>query len=311
MTNGNFTERQSILEELADFLYDFLPGSPNPYSDKHISFPGVAQELGLAQYWRGGSKRPAIKHLLEGTLQGGTGKFCPLVLKVVQRGMTYKRGKTPVSSEDINVLNQMLNGLGYKIPELHDRDFLHRLPHSGPATRGVRPGISDPTTIAELEAKLTRLRRNPDNRGLEFERFLSELFAHFGLAPRQSFCIRGEQIDGSFTHHSEVYLLEAKWQARPIGNAELLTFHGKVAGKAEWSRGLFISYSAFTSDGLEAFGRGRNTNFVCMSGVDLRHIVLGRLSLLDVLDRKVRRAAETNQAFVPVQQLFPEFDLVI
>ena len=301
----------AILEELAAFLYDFLPGSPNPYADKHISFPGVAQELGLAQYWRGGSKRPAIKHLLEGTLQGGTGKFCPLVLKVVQRGMTYKRGKTPVSSEDIDVLNQMLNGLGYKIPELHDRDFLHRLPHSGPATRGVRPGISDPTTIAELEAKLTRLRRNPDNRGLEFERFLSELFAHFGLAPRQSFCIRGEQIDGSFTHHSEVYLLEAKWQARPIGNAELLTFHGKVAGKAEWSRGLFISYSAFTSDGLEAFGRGRNTNFVCMSGVDLRHIVLGRLSLLDVLDRKVRRAAETNQAFVPVQQLFPEFDLVI
>jgi hypothetical protein len=41
-----------------------------------------------------------------------------------------------------------------------------------------------------------------------------------------------------------------------------------------------------------------------MSDVDLRHIVLGRPSLLDVLDRKVRRAAEANQAFVPLQNSF-------
>jgi hypothetical protein len=108
-----------------------------------------------------------------------------------------------------------------------------------------------------------------------------------------------------------VYLLEAKWQDRPLGNAELLTFREKVAGTTEWSRGLFISDSSFTSEGLEAFSRGRQTNIVCMSGVDLRFLVFGRLSLLDVVDRKVRRAAETNQAFVPVQQLFPGVKIVI
>jgi hypothetical protein len=122
----------AVLEELADFFYDFLPASPHPYADKRLSFPGIASELGLAQYWPGGSKRPAIKHLLEGTLHGGTGKFCSLVLKIVQRGTTYRQGKAPISRDDIDRLNLMLGTLGYKIPELHDNEFIHRLPQSGP-----------------------------------------------------------------------------------------------------------------------------------------------------------------------------------
>ncbi len=100
----------------------------------------------------------------------------------------------------------------------------------------------------------------------------------------------------------------ARW---PANNTDLLAFHGKVGGKAEWSRGLFISYSGFTAVGLEAFSRGRQTNLVCMSGVDLHCVVAGRLSLVDVLDRKVRYAAETNQAFAPVQKLFPEEKLAV
>jgi hypothetical protein len=128
----------ALLEELADLLSDFLPASPHPYADKNISFPGAASEFGLGQYWRGGSKRPAVKHLLEGVLQSGSGKFCPLVLKIVQRGMTYKRGKTPVSRDDIERLNQILGGLQYKIPELHDKEFLHRLPVSASVAPGSR-----------------------------------------------------------------------------------------------------------------------------------------------------------------------------
>jgi hypothetical protein len=100
--------------------------------------------------------------------------------------------------------------------------------------------------------------------------------------------------------------MEAKWQARPIANSDLLVFSGKVGGKAEWSRGLLISYSGFTQDGLDAFSRGRPTNVVCMSDVDLNHIILGKLSLVDVLDRKVRHAGETNEAFASVQKLFPK-----
>lgn len=53
------------IDELAGVLYDMLPGSGNP----RLSFPTVAQELGLARYWQGGSKRPAIVALLSATFE--------------------------------------------------------------------------------------------------------------------------------------------------------------------------------------------------------------------------------------------------
>ena len=35
----------------------------------------------------------------------------------------------------------------------------------------------------------------------------------------------------------EIYLLKAKWQDEQIRQSDLLTFAGKVDGKAQWSRG--------------------------------------------------------------------------
>jgi hypothetical protein len=122
--------------------------------------------------------------------------------------------------------------------------------------------------------------------------------------PRGSFRLTGEQIDGSFHLKNEFYLLEAKWQDAPVGLAELLTFDGKVGGKAHWSRGLFVSYSGFTDDGLQAFAQGRRTNIICMDGLDLSHVLSGRIDFVEAIERKARRAAETNRAFVPIRDLF-------
>jgi hypothetical protein len=82
-----------------------------------------------------------------------------------------------------------------------------------------------------------------------------------------------------------------------------MTFSGKVSGKAAWARGLFVSNSGFTTDGLEAFGRGRQTNLICMDGLDLYEVLARRVSLTGVLEAKARRAAETNRAYVPVREL--------
>jgi hypothetical protein len=142
------------------------------------------------------------------------------------------------------------------------------------------------------------------DRGFAFERFLSDLFALYDLDPRRSFRLTGEQIDGSFELPPETFLLEAKWQDVKIGQADLLTFSGKVEGKAQWSRGLFVSYSGFSEDGLEAFARGRRTSIVCMDGLDLAQILTGGLNFVDVIQRKKRRAAEIGSAFVPVRDLF-------
>jgi hypothetical protein len=160
------------------------------------------------------------------------------------------------------------------------------------------------TKAQELAAQLIEITKlDPQMRGLRFEGFLSDLFAGFGLAPRGAFRLVGEQIDGSFKLQAHTYLVEAKWHGPQIGFADLMTFSGKVAGKASWSRGLFVSNSGFTPDGLEAFARGRQTNLICADGLDLYEVLSRRVSLVDVLDEKARRAAETNRAFVPVREL--------
>ncbi len=93
----------------------------------------------------------------------------------------------------------------------------------------------------------------------------------------------------------KTFLLEAKWQDAKVGQTELLTFYAKAEGKAQWSRGLFVSYSGFSEDGLLAFASGRRTSIVCMDGLDLAHILTGGLDFVEVLQRKKRRAAETGK----------------
>ena len=144
----------------------------------------------------------------------------------------------------------------------------------------------------------------PVPRGYAFEGYLSQLFALYQLAPRGSFRLTGEQIDGSFRLHAEVYLLEARWRNEAAACADLLAFSGKVDGKAQWSQGLFVSYAGFTSDGLLAFARGRRTNIIGIDSLDLWLVLDGKLDLIEVLDRKACRAAETNQTFVSVHDLF-------
>lgn len=143
----------------------------------------------------------------------------------------------------------------------------------------------------------------PQARGYAFETFLSSLFDVYGLKPREAFRNRGEQIDGSFVLANETYLLEAKWESTLTSVADLHVFHGKLEQKAAWARGLFLSHAGFSGDGLAAWGRGKRV--ICMDGLDLYEMLERGLPLDQVLDRKIRRAAETGMAFVRVRELFP------
>ena len=98
------------------------------------------------------------------------------------------------------------------------------------------------------------------------------------------------------------YLLEAKWTAAKVDVSALRSFNSTVEDKATWSRGLLVSDSGFSDDGLHAFGRGKR--IVCMDGLDLADMLQRRIALADVLARKVRRAAETGDAFVRVRDLY-------
>jgi hypothetical protein len=302
--------KTQAVADLAEHLADYLPGKPHPYADQSISFPGVAARLGLQEYWSSGSKVPAVTRLLESTLDRKPKQFCNLVVEVVRRGISYRQRKAPVTRADVEVLDQLVVRCGFRIKDLTSPDFLGSLPDVQPAsTSATSPPTprSQPSSaaLAVLKGQLDSLAEMaPVNRGFAFERFLGELFELFGLAPRKSFRLVGEQIDGSFDHVGLTYLVEAKWQGAKANQADLLVFQGKISGKALWSRGLMISYSGFSDDGLTAFVRGKQTNLICMNRADLYFVLAGKASLGDVVTRKARRAAEENLAFVPAEELY-------
>ena len=164
--------------------------------------------------------------------------------------------------------------------------------------------VVDRRKIATIKADLLQIASlSAQARGFAFESFLKGLFDAFGLAAQEPFRLRGEQIDGSFQLGSDTYLLEAKWHGQPIGVADLHTFHGKIEQKAAWTRGLFVSNSGFSEDGLVAFGRGKRV--ICMDGLDLYEMLDREIPLNQILERKVRRAAETGMPFLRVRDLFP------
>ena len=157
--------------------------------------------------------------------------------------------------------------------------------------------------IQELRTNLYEIRNLlPQQRGYEFERFLTKCFAISGLEPRNPFRNVGEQIDGSFVLDGETYLVEAKWVVDRVGNRDLHAFHGKLDGKAQWARGLFVSYHGFTEEGLVSFGTGKKA--ICMEGRDFYDALERCIPLREVLERKVRHAAETGFPFVTVEQLY-------
>ena len=253
--------QETMLNELAHHLYRFLPGKAHPYADQNISFEGVAATLRLNRFWPSGSKQPAISELLSRTLEQRSGQFCPLIVEVVRNGISYCSNKgEPITREEIQRLNDLVEKVGFKIPELWDPQFLDGLPRVQTVEEKVETATLTENASAGLISELLELNiLSPVERGFRFEKFLAKVFEAFGLKPRSSFRIVGEQIDGSLQFQDETYLVEATWRNEKIGEEKLLTFSGKVAGKAQWARGLLISYSGFSEDGLEAF-RKRQAN---------------------------------------------------
>lgn len=173
------------------------------------------------------------------------------------------------------------------------------------------PPLSPQGAVAAGTAGLTSLKADflalhqlaPHTRGYAFQRFLHQLFESHQIITRSAFRLTGEEIDGSFDLGAQTYLLEAKWHAKPTAQSDLLVFNGKVEGKSTWARGIFISYSGFTADGLTAFRHGKRTSIIGMDGNDLLLILDGRITLDNAIRRKAMKAVENNDFFIPLSQL--------
>jgi hypothetical protein len=129
-------------------------------------------------------------------------------------------------------------------------------------------------------------------RGFQFERAINLLLADEGLNPRTSFKPKGEQIDGSFLWGKRHFLLEARWQKKPVPESELLAFRGKVEGKLVGTIGVFISMSGYASNAADALVRGKALNVIMFDSKDMDACMEAETGFGRVLLAKLRIAAE-------------------
>ena len=306
--------------DLAQFLYDFLPGSGYSRWKGHVSFKTVAEKVGVGDFWQSGSKLPMITSLLQRTLEHRRHVFEPLILEIVRAGIIYREKQgNPLRPEDIDNINGLILEVGFKFPDLWDPDFRNslRLDSIERAKDLVDQAIKQEKIkesaqskkaqkILELKDQYFALYGEPDRQkaGLSLEKVLNRLFALHGLAPREPFKVTGEQIDGSFELDHETYLLEAKWHKDPIPEAELLTFRGKIEGKSAYTRGIFISISGVSDDAKQAIVHGKQPTFFVIDGYDLTMVLSEDIGLLEFLRQRRRILAEEGLVVIPCQELW-------
>lgn len=303
-------QRSLAIARIARGLYDYLPGSGSSLWRGHVSFATVAADVGVGDFWDGGSKEPAITRLLERTLQLRPHLFERLVIAIVRAGIAYRERKgTPLLREDVDELNGAIQDLGFSFPDLWDPGFLASLRTQRSTTLETAPvgssALDRSRKLLELESRFMDLSAEADRQraGFELERLLNEVFSLSNLAPREPFRVFGEQIDGSFTLDGEVYLLEAKWWKAQLSEAELLVFHGKVAGKSSFTRGVLFALNGVTAAAQDAITRGKQSNFFIVDGYDHLQVLGECVDLPDLLRAKLRRLAEEGRIYVSAREL--------
>jgi hypothetical protein len=127
----------------------------------------------------------------------------------------------------------------------------------------------------------------PQERGYALERLFFDLLHLSEVQHRRPYrTLAGEQIDGHFNFGKFDYLVEVKWISGPTEPSHLSIFDGKIRGKAQSTRGLFLAAEGFQPTAVTKFS-GDSPRILLMNGEDLALVLGGSVDCADLLSAKV------------------------
>ena len=135
------------------------------------------------------------------------------------------------------------------------------------------------------------------NKGYEFEKYLRDLFDAAGLKPRESYRVKGEQIDGSIEFNGNVYLVEAKWTGGPVNRSDLVVFADKVSRKSKFTRGIFVSHSGYVENAVETYAIGKTPEIILIDMKEMTWALENGIDIEDVISKKVRKLIEEGKIY--------------
>ena len=138
-------------------------------------------------------------------------------------------------------------------------------------------------------------------RGYALERLFFELLGHCEFDFRKPFRnASGEQIDGHFRYEKFDYLVEIKWTEGLTRQPDLSIFDGKIRGKAQSTRGFFLSANGFDENAIIKFS-GDAPRIVLMTGEDLALVLSGRINFDDAMKAKVDAIVRQGEILYPLR----------
>ena len=143
----------------------------------------------------------------------------------------------------------------------------------------------------------------PQQRGFDLEELFFDLLAFCEFEHKRPFrSSASEQIDGHFRYEKFDYLVEVKWTKKLTKQDALSIFDGKIRGKAQSTRGFFLSASGFDQSAIDKFS-GDSPRIILMSGEDLALVVDGQLRFEDAMRDKIDAIVRKGQILLPLRSL--------
>ena len=122
-------------------------------------------------------------------------------------------------------------------------------------------------------------------RGYDIEKLFFDILELEEFVFKKPYKNEGEQIDGHFKYESFDYLIEIKWTSEKSKQQEYSIFDGKIKGKAQSTRGLFLSINGF-EDSFVNKATCDTPRIILMDGEDLMHVLEERITLFDLMKLK-------------------------
>ena len=143
----------------------------------------------------------------------------------------------------------------------------------------------------------------PQQRGFRLESLFFQLLHICEFEHTKPYRTPGqEQIDGHFRYEKFDYLVEAKWTQDLTKQPDLSIFDGKIRGKAQSTRGFFISANGFDNTAVQKYS-GDSPRIILMTGEDLALILSGRVFFTDAVKAKVDAIVRLGSILYSVRQL--------
>lgn len=143
----------------------------------------------------------------------------------------------------------------------------------------------------------------PQQRGFRLETLFFQLLHLCELEHTKPFRTpEREQIDGHFRYEKFDYLVEVKWTQEPTKQPDLSIFDGKIRGKAQSTRGFFISANGFDGTAVQKYS-GDSPRILLMTGEDLALVLGGRVMFVDAMKAKVDSIVRLGNILYPVRQI--------